>query len=163
MPARTASVSRAELSSSRQTSNRARSSSGLPGTNGFIGEFTILLGAFGSTVLGPGFAIVAVIGVTTLLSGARLLGLGTPCTGPFPPESWAFNKDVKGYPYDPAKARRLLAEAGYPDGVEITLDSPDGRYQGDKEIAEGSLTVKDMKSGDQVKVKRGDLLSFLKT
>jgi len=32
--------------------------------------------------------------------------------------------------------KRLLAEAGYPDGIEITLDAPAGRYQGDKEIAE---------------------------
>jgi peptide/nickel transport system substrate-binding protein len=30
----------------------------------------------------------------------------------------------------------LLAEAGYPDGVEVTLEAPAGRYQGDKEIAE---------------------------
>lgn len=33
-------------------------------------------------------------------------------------------------------ARRPLAEAGYADGLEITLDAPAGRYQGDKEIAE---------------------------
>ncbi|MGA2192931.1 MAG: peptide-binding protein [Nitrospirota bacterium] len=42
-----------------------------------------------------------------------LLGLGTPCSGPFPPESWAFNKDVKGYPYDKDKALKLLADAGW--------------------------------------------------
>ncbi|HVO41146.1 MAG TPA: NADH-quinone oxidoreductase subunit M [Aggregatilineales bacterium] len=39
------------------------SSMGLPGLNGFIGEFTILLGTFGSTVLGPIFAALACLGV----------------------------------------------------------------------------------------------------
>jgi NADH-quinone oxidoreductase subunit M len=39
------------------------SSMGLPGLNGFIGEFTILLGAFGSNVLGFFFALFATLGV----------------------------------------------------------------------------------------------------
>jgi NADH-quinone oxidoreductase subunit M len=42
----------------------ALSSMGLPGLNGFVGEFTILLGAFGSEALGsPWFAAVAALGV----------------------------------------------------------------------------------------------------
>ncbi len=42
----------------------ALSSMGLPGLNGFVGEFTILLGAFGSTALGsPWFALLAGTGV----------------------------------------------------------------------------------------------------
>jgi len=42
----------------------ALSSMALPGLNGFVGEFTILLGAFGSDVLGsPWFAGTAVLGV----------------------------------------------------------------------------------------------------
>ncbi len=39
------------------------SSMGLPGLNGFVGEFTILLGAFGSTVLTPWYAGFAALGV----------------------------------------------------------------------------------------------------
>ncbi len=39
------------------------SSMGLPGLNGFVGEFTILLGAFGSNVLGFFYALVATFGV----------------------------------------------------------------------------------------------------
>ena len=39
------------------------SSMGLPGLNGFIGEFTILLGTFGSDVLGFTFALFATLGV----------------------------------------------------------------------------------------------------
>jgi NADH-quinone oxidoreductase subunit M len=48
------------------------SSMALPGTNGFVGEFTILLGAFGSTVLAsPLFAGIATLGV--ILAAVYLL------------------------------------------------------------------------------------------
>jgi len=47
-------------------------------------------------------------------------GQGTVISGPFAPGSWAYNLDVKPLPFDPARARALLAEAGYKlagDGV----------------------------------------------
>lgn len=47
-----------------------------------------------------------------------------------------FQREIKAYAYDPEKARRLLAEAGYPQGFRLTLWSPRGRYVMDKEIAE---------------------------
>jgi NADH-quinone oxidoreductase subunit M len=48
------------------------SSVGLPGLNGFVGEFTILLGAFKSTVIGsPWFAGIATLGV--ILAAVYLL------------------------------------------------------------------------------------------
>jgi peptide/nickel transport system substrate-binding protein len=37
---------------------------------------------------------------------------------------------------DPERARRLLAEAGYPDGFSITLGAPNGRYLNDVRVAE---------------------------
>lgn len=40
------------------------------------------------------------------------------------------------YDYDPARARALLAEAGFPDGMEVTLHSPTGRYMQDIQVAE---------------------------
>jgi len=44
-----------------------------------------------------------------------LLGLGRPCTGPFSYVSWAYNPNARSYNYDPERARRMLAEAGWKD------------------------------------------------
>lgn len=63
-------------------------------------------------------------------------GNGRRQEGPFTPNMFGHDPALKGFAHDPARARRLLAEAGYPDGVDITLEAPAGRYQGDKEIAE---------------------------
>jgi len=44
-----------------------------------------------------------------------LQGLGVPATGPYKPGTWVYNPDVPKYPYDPDRARQLLAEAGWTD------------------------------------------------
>lgn len=44
-----------------------------------------------------------------------LLGLGRVSTGPFPPESWAYNKSIVPTPYNPKMAKELLKEAGWED------------------------------------------------
>ncbi|MBI4226769.1 MAG: peptide-binding protein [Candidatus Omnitrophica bacterium] len=59
-------------------------------------------------------AINAAIDKTEIVRGV-LLGLGKVATGPYPQESWAYNPEVPAVPYDPAAARRLLAEAGWRD------------------------------------------------
>lgn len=47
-----------------------------------------------------------------------LQGYAVPATGQFPPSSWAYDAAVKPYAYDPAKAKALLAEAGYKPGAD---------------------------------------------
>ena len=39
-------------------------------------------------------------------------------------------------PHDPEAAKRLLAEAGYPQGFEVTLDCPNDRYVNDEAICQ---------------------------
>ncbi|MBX7146582.1 MAG: ABC transporter substrate-binding protein [Alphaproteobacteria bacterium] len=57
----------------------------------------------------------------TNLIKAVYLGAATPAVNPIPPTLWSYNKQVKDYSYDPAKAKKLLEEAGYKDGFETTL------------------------------------------
>ena len=44
-----------------------------------------------------------------------LLGYGVPATGPYKPDAWFYNPDVRRYPYNPGRARELLAQAGWSD------------------------------------------------
>lgn len=48
-------------------------------------------------------------------------GRGVVANQPLPPAMPAYDTEFEGYPYDPAKAKELLAEAGYPDGFETEL------------------------------------------
>jgi len=47
-----------------------------------------------------------------------------------------YAKDIKRLPYDPVQAKKLLKEAGYADGFEITLAGPNDRYVQDEKICE---------------------------
>ncbi len=90
-----------------------------------------------------------------------LEGNGRKLEGPLTPQMFGYDASIKGYPYDPARARKLLAEAGYPDGVEIILESPAGRYQGDKEIAE-ALGGQWQKAGFKPKVQVAEWGAYFK-
>ncbi len=48
-------------------------------------------------------------------------GTGTPAAAIVPPSLWGHDADLKPYPYDPEKAKALLAEAGYPNGFSTDL------------------------------------------
>ncbi|MBJ7258510.1 MAG: peptide-binding protein [Chthoniobacterales bacterium] len=57
-----------------------------------------------------------------------LYGYGEQSTGIFTPEMWFFNRDVQPLAYDPAKARELLAEAGWRPGADGILEKDGARF-----------------------------------
>ena len=48
-------------------------------------------------------------------------GNGQVAKNPIPPILWSYNDSIKDYAYEPAKAKELLAQAGYPTGFEVEL------------------------------------------
>jgi peptide/nickel transport system substrate-binding protein len=63
-------------------------------------------------------------------------GLSVPTGGLTPSPKGAYDDPEleSRLPFDLAAARRLMTEAGYPDGFEVTLDCPNNRYVNDEEI-----------------------------
>ena len=63
-------------------------------------------------------------------------GLSAPTGGLTPSPNGAYNDPAleARLPFDVAAARKLMSEAGYADGFEITLDCPNNRYINDEEI-----------------------------
>ncbi|MCF8468272.1 MAG: ABC transporter substrate-binding protein [Sneathiella sp.] len=45
------------------------------------------------------------------------------------------------YAYDPEMSKKLLAEAGYPDGFEVTMDCPNNRYVNDEKICQAVTSM----------------------
>lgn len=56
-----------------------------------------------------------------------LLGYGVAATGPYKPDTWVYNDQVKRYDYNPDTARKLLSEAGWVDSDGDGIRDKDGR------------------------------------
>ncbi|MCX7965221.1 MAG: peptide-binding protein [Syntrophorhabdaceae bacterium] len=65
-------------------------------------------------------AITHAINKKEIIEGI-LLGQGVEADGPYKPDMWAYNANVKKYPYDKEKARSLLYEAGFKIGKDNIL------------------------------------------
>jgi len=63
-------------------------------------------------------------------------GLGRPLVGGLADTDFGYNPALKPYPYDPARARALLAEAGSPGGIDVTLHAGMGTMVNDKQLLE---------------------------
>ena len=57
------------------------------------------------------------------------------------PSLYSRGGDFKRLPYDPADAKKLLAEAGYPDGFELTMHCPNDRYVNDEAICQAATSM----------------------
>ncbi len=78
-----------------------------------------------------------------------LLGLGQAATGPYKPDSWVYNPEVKRYEHNPDKAKALLKEAGWSDS--------DGDGILDKDGKPFAFTVV-TNQGNDLRVKSGEIM-----
>ena len=69
---------------------------------------------------------------------AKALGFGffSPLKMLAPETEWGYDPAYKGRPYDPEKAKKLLSDAGYPNGCKIKLLAVTGESEGHNAVAE---------------------------
>ncbi|MEK6711129.1 MAG: ABC transporter substrate-binding protein [Nitrospinota bacterium] len=65
-----------------------------------------------------------------------LHGSGEPATQLAPPQAFGYNKRLGRLPFDPGRSKRLLAEAGFPNGFKMRLDCTNDRYINDGPMCE---------------------------
>ncbi|MEQ1406655.1 ABC transporter substrate-binding protein [Neorhizobium sp. Rsf11] len=63
-------------------------------------------------------------------------GQGVPAGQVVPEGYFGYDPAIKVDPYDPNKAKQLLADAGYPDGFSLTFHASNDRYPNDSKVAQ---------------------------
>ncbi len=82
-------------------------------------------------------AIMYALDVDEIIKGV-LDGKAMRVATMLPSMHFGFDPSLKPVKQDLARLKKLLAEAGYANGLEITLNGPQGRYVRDKEVAEAA-------------------------
>ncbi len=76
------------------------------------------------------------------------------------PLHFGYDPALKPIKQDLGKVKQLLTEAGFPGGLELTLNSPQGRYVRDKEVAE-AVTGQLTKAGIRTQLKTYEFVNYL--
>jgi peptide/nickel transport system substrate-binding protein len=71
-----------------------------------------------------------------LIKTRVMRGLSTPSALMIAPQLFKLSGEFTRPKFDPDGAKKLLAEAGYPDGFEVTMDCPNDRYVNDADICQ---------------------------
>lgn len=71
-----------------------------------------------------------------LLAKRVMDGAATPSSQPTAPGFGGYNDSLKVPPFDAARAKALLAEAGYPDGFAMTVHCTNDRYVNDEKVCQ---------------------------
>jgi peptide/nickel transport system substrate-binding protein len=79
-----------------------------------------------------------------------------------PSMHFGFDPTLKPMKADVAKTKKLLADAGFPNGVDIAFNGPQGRYVRDKEVAE-AVSGQLSKAGIRTTLKTFEFVSYLNT
>lgn len=87
-------------------------------------------------------AVVQALDIGLILETVRE-GMGTQAHGVIPPGLVSYNREVEPFPYDPDASRRLLAEAGLPNGFEceVLLTSIEGNIRTYMEAIQDQLAA----------------------
>jgi peptide/nickel transport system substrate-binding protein len=73
---------------------------------------------------------------------------------------FGYDPSLKPLKQDLARTKKLLAEAGFPNGVDIVLNGPQGRYVRDKEVAE-AVTGQLTKAGIRTTLRTFEFVNYL--
>jgi len=77
--------------------------------------------------------------IATLLEGSA-----SRLDGPLGPGQYGYDPNLKPkMNYDPELSKKLLAQAGYPNGADVELQTPVGRYTLDKQLTEAMIPMLD--------------------
>lgn len=70
------------------------------------------------------------------IAGPLMAGLGYPTGNVVPETFFGYDPSLPVPPYDPEAARKLLAEAGWPDGFALTINGPNDRLVNDAQLVQ---------------------------